>query len=111
MTRVSIPSVVAERAQGFVGRQWVRDEVVDWMDHGNERFLLITGEPGSGKTALAAWLAGSGPKPLDEDNASKLERVRDGWKAIHFCMGRGQIDSLDPTRFAQSLAHQLSNLY
>jgi len=108
---LTIPPDIAKRAQDFVGRLWVLNKVIDWVDHGNERFLLITGEPGSGKTALAAWLAGSGPRPLDKDANSKLERVRDQWAAAHFCVGRGQTGTLDPTRFAQSLAHQLSDQY
>ena len=111
MTRVSIPSDIAERAQDFVGRLWVLNKVIDWVDRGNERFLLITGQPGSGKTALAAWLAGAGPRPSEKDANSNLERVRDQWAAAHFCVGRGQIGTLDPTRFAQSLAHQLSDRY
>jgi len=111
MSRVSIPTDVAERAQDFVGRLWVLNKVIDWVDQGNERFLLITGEPGSGKTALAAWLAGGGPRPPDEGANSNLERVRDLWGAAHFCVGRGQTGTLHPARFAQSLARQLSDRY
>src|SRR5688572_16029404 len=75
---VSIPEELAKRAVGFVGRSWVLDKVVEWMGSKSERFLLITGEPGSGKTALAAWLAGG----TSSENSSadvKLEGVRDAW--------------------------------
>jgi hypothetical protein len=106
MTRVSIPTDIAERTKDFVGRLWVLKEVTDWVDRGNERFLLVTGEPGSGKTALAAWLAGSGPRPWDKDANTNLEQVRDVWGAAHFCV-RGQTGA----RFAQSLARQLSDRY
>lgn len=111
MTWITVPKDIAERAEGFVGREWVLDEVAEWMDHGAGRFLLITGEPGSGKTALAAWLAGAGPSGQDAKASSKLARVRDEWGAGHFCNARGQSGTLNPNRFAQSLAHQLSDFY
>ncbi|MDX9831225.1 MAG: hypothetical protein RBU35_13240, partial [Anaerolineae bacterium] len=60
-----IPRETLKAAADFVGRTWVLDEVELWQAHGAERMLLVTGEPGSGKTALAAWLAGGGPPPGD----------------------------------------------
>ena len=58
-----IPRETMKAAADFVGRTWVLDEVEVWQAHGSEGMLLVTGEPGSGKTALAAWLAGGGPPP------------------------------------------------
>src|SRR3712207_1996855 len=63
--RVVVPARIAEKAEGFTGREWVLDEVANWLDQRSERFLLLTGDPGSGKTALAAWLAGAGRPPGD----------------------------------------------
>lgn len=57
MPTVKIPSEIAERTKEFVGREWVVEQVVDWLEKGTEQVFLLTGEPGSGKTALAAWLA------------------------------------------------------
>ena len=59
--------LIADRTRDFTGRTWVLDEVAEWLDKGQERFLFITGEPGSGKTALAAWLAIAGPPPDDAE--------------------------------------------
>jgi hypothetical protein len=109
--RVSIPPEIAERATNLAGRLWVLDEVIDWLDHGAERFFLFTGEPGSGKTALAAWLAGAGPVPEDTDARKKLELVRSGWRAVHFCNARGKGGTLDPKQFTDDLAGQLSEFY
>ena len=58
--RDAVPGSVAELAARFAGRRWVLDEVAGWLDNGLERTLMITGEPGRGKTAIAAWLAGAG---------------------------------------------------
>jgi energy-coupling factor transporter ATP-binding protein EcfA2 len=103
-----IPAGIKERAAGFTGRLWVLKAVRDWIDNGEERFFLITGDPGSGKTALAAWLAGAaGAAPADET----LTRVNDSWKAMHFCVADDRRGSLNPGRFAQSLARQLADQY
>jgi energy-coupling factor transporter ATP-binding protein EcfA2 len=111
MTQLSIPEEIARRAQSFTGRLWVVDEVIDWLDRRSERFLLITGEPGSGKTALAAWLAGAGPRPEEATARQKLERVDKAWTAAHFCVAEDQRGTLHPGRFAQSLASQLSGRF
>jgi hypothetical protein len=103
-----IPAGIKERAAGFTGRLWVLKAVRDWVDNGKERFFLITGDPGSGKTALAAWLAGAaGAAPADET----LTRVNNSWKAMHFCVADDRRGSLNPGRFAQSLARQLADQY
>lgn len=109
--RVTIPEQIAKRAEKFAGRLWVLDEVIDWLDNGYERFLLITGEPGCGKTALAAWLAGAGSTPENAGALRNLDRVRDAWNAAHFCVAEDRRGSLNPSRFAQSLARQLSDRY
>jgi hypothetical protein len=109
--KVVVPEDISKRAENFVGREWVLDEVADWMDQGTERFLFITGQPGSGKTALAARLVGAGTSAQGVDANGKLSRVHDKWQAAHFCMARGQNGTLNPVRFAQSLARQLSGRY
>lgn len=109
MPTITIPSEIAERTKEFVGRDWVLDQVFNWLEGGTEQVFLLTGEPGSGKTALAAWLAGVGPLPKDVQTAGKLERVRSAWSAGHFCIGRTHGESINPSRFASALAQQLSD--
>ena len=87
---INISTEIVERAKGFMGRSWVVDQVLDWLDNGKERYFLLTGEPGSGKTALAAWLAGAGPAPRGAKARARLKRVRSAWNAGHFCIGRTQ---------------------
>jgi energy-coupling factor transporter ATP-binding protein EcfA2 len=109
MERVTIPNDIARRAENFAGRLWVLQEVLDWLDKGTERFFLITGEPGSGKTTLTAWLAGAGIPPEDLEAAHSLERVRNAWHAAHFCLAEGRRGTVNPACFAQSLAKQLAD--
>lgn len=63
MKQVGIPADIANRAEGFSGRIWVLDEVIDWMDSGSERFFLITGEPGSGNPTFMINLVGHRGSP------------------------------------------------
>jgi hypothetical protein len=82
----------------------VLDKVLDWLgDRRAPRVLLVTGEPGCGKTALSAWLAAPG----DALPAGPLKDVRRAWTARHFCMAEERRGSVAPAGFAQSLAQQI----
>jgi hypothetical protein len=45
----------------FVPRTWLADEAQGHLDDPACRFLLLTAEPGAGKTAFSAWLAHQHP--------------------------------------------------
>lgn len=49
---------VDERADGFYGRRWVLDRVDGFLS-GPSGIFVVVGDPGTGKTALAAYLAGA----------------------------------------------------
>ena len=104
----SVPGEARARAEVFVGREWILDEISTWLEHGAERYLLLIGEPGWGKSALAAWLAGAGPPPEDARAAAKLASVRKGWGALHFCIARGQKGTVNPGLFTRRVAEQLA---
>jgi len=106
MQRVHVPGDIAERATGFSGREWVLNEVAVWLKDGPERFLLMTGVPGCGKSTVAVWLAGVGAAP--EAVRADLESVRNAWSAAHFCVAEDRKGSLDPICFVRSIADQLS---
>jgi hypothetical protein len=74
----------------FVGRHWLLEEVADWLARGGERFFLLTGEPGVGKSAVAA----------------RLTQVRGDVAAYHFCLA-GRVDTVTPGTVLRSLAAQL----
>lgn len=47
---------IDEKTQGFVGRQWVFDKVKCFMDKNPRGYFFIIGDPGIGKSALAAQM-------------------------------------------------------
>jgi predicted ATPase len=98
---------IKERTDRFSGRNWVFDRIHEWLAlPERNRFFLLTGEPGSGKTALAARLAqfssGSAAPPAN------CQRFSLGFLgAIHFCSARTGT-WIDPIGFARSISLQLA---
>jgi energy-coupling factor transporter ATP-binding protein EcfA2 len=103
-----IPAFYREAALTFVGRRWMLRRVADWLAWGTERVFLVTGDPGSGKSTLCAWLAGAGPGTEDPQAAVELQAIRNAWSAVHFCTSKGPGGSVDPSRFTRSIAEQLA---
>src|SRR3984885_1078663 len=84
----------------FVGREWVFDSIHAWLETDDApQFFLITGLPGSGKSAIARELqrrAGANPDgPLS------------ALAAFHFCSFR-RITSIDALSFVWSIETQLA---
>ncbi|MFC1878757.1 hypothetical protein ACFLZW_02475 [Chloroflexota bacterium] len=80
------------RLEGFTGRKWLVKKVEKWLnDPRLPRFLLILGELGIGKTAIAAHLW-------------QNMRLVD---AAHFCIG-GRGGTIEPLGFVRSIAEQLA---
>jgi tetratricopeptide (TPR) repeat protein len=50
-----------EKRQYFCGRQWLFEEIDAWRTAGPGRALLITGDPGTGKSAIVAELVHRNP--------------------------------------------------
>jgi hypothetical protein len=99
-------SYVDDRVRGFTGREWAFEKIDRWLDGEGPRFFLLTGEPGSGKSALASRLyqisrgqspAGDGTPHLKADFLS----------AAHFCSARAQ-SWITPHTFTESLSLQLA---
>jgi tetratricopeptide (TPR) repeat protein len=76
----------------FTGRTWLFREIQDWLDdpHGSAVFWL-SGSPGMGKSAIAAWLCTKRPEVV----------------AFHFCRFSSSLKA-DPAQAVRSIAWQLS---
>lgn len=101
---------ITDRAHGFVGREWVFAAIQKWLVAPSPTpFLLLTGEPGSGKTAISARLAqfssgeAAAPAGLTELHPGFLS-------AFHFFWGRDLL-WIDPRTFCRSLGMQMAARY
>ena len=103
---LQLPLLVAANIEQFTGRTWVLPQMLDWYRQSNERILLLTGGPGSGKSVVMAWLAGYGPDPDEPEARVQLSLVREQVKALHFCQAASQ--NITPQAFAESMANQLT---
>ncbi len=82
-------AVIGEKTRGCFGRQWLFRRIDAWRDSGTTQSLLILGDPGIGKSAIAAKLVDDNPE----------ERV----VGYFFCQHNEQI-ILSPGRMVQTLA-------
>ncbi len=80
------------KLEGFVGREWLVEDVKNWQANPKgKRILLLVGETGIGKSAIAAHLW------LDQSLVD----------AVHFCIG-GQGGTVEPLNFIRLVAEQLA---
>jgi len=101
-----LPKHVAANIDRFTGRTWLLPKLLQWWEGGGERLFLLTGDPGSGKSMIVAWLAGLGPPPEDVSARAELARLREAVKAVHFCQAASR--NIAPRAFAESIANQLT---
>ena len=77
----------------FTGREWILADVDRWLKRDGQRFFILTGQPGVGKSAIAA----------------RLTQVCADIAAFHFCIA-GRNDTIVPASVLRSLAAQLENV-
>jgi WD40 repeat protein len=94
---------VQERAAYFTGRGWVFARLDQFL-HGPPGVFLLLGEPGTGKTAVAAQLALAAAGRLTPAAAGAAPRRAVPVAAAYFCRA-GRVDLLDA---AQRLSDQLA---
>src|SRR5947209_6140847 len=100
------PRNVRDSIDQFTRREWLLPHLLEWLERTEERFFVLTGEPGSGKSRIISWLSGAeGPDP-DGPSRDLLERFRSRVKAAHFCVANS--GSADPRQAAEDLARQLA---
>lgn len=78
--------------EDFTGRKWLLKHIDDWLAMRDERFFILTGEPGVGKSAVTAHLT----------------KVRDDIIAYHFCIA-GRRSTSVPSTGLRSLAAQMGD--
>jgi hypothetical protein len=84
---------LAAKREGFVGREWLFQRVIDWTARGTSRSMLITGDPGLGKSAIIAEM---------------VERREKMGVTAWFCCRWEQPDQLAPRVFVEAIAASLA---
>jgi hypothetical protein len=102
-------TLIRERTEHFVGRDWVFRAVNDWLGRPDApRVFLLSGDPGTGKTAVAARLVQMSAGEVD---AGPYPHLADGRITHHhFCQATLE-STLSPLTFVQALSEQLANRY
>jgi len=104
---IDFSDYIADRTENFTGRKWIFRAIHEWLsDPDGSRYFLLTGEPGSGKTSIAAQLTrfSQGESVYSE---SYPELAPGFLSAFHFC-SVGRSNWTDPRNFARSIALQLA---
>ena len=103
-----LSSYLNGRTKSFSGRGWVFDRIGTWLDDpAGARVFLLTGRPGTGKTAIAARVA---QMNAGEVPAAHPALARDRFAFAHFCQA-GVESTLSPVSFVRSLSESLGNRY
>lgn len=84
-----------DKRKNFTGRQWLFDVIDNWRkSSGAQQTLLITGNPGVGKSAIVAQLV--------HDNV-------DGQVIAYHCCQYNLLATLEPWRFVRSIAAMIAS--
>jgi WD40 repeat protein len=77
--------------ENFTGREWLFEIIDDWLHHSDQRFFILTGEPGVGKSSITARLTQVRPENI---------------AAYHFCTA-DNVGTITPNTILRSLAAHL----
>lgn len=82
-----------DKREHFVGRDWLFEAIDSWRKSANEKALLLTGSPGTGKSAIVAQLVHYNPG---------------GQVLAYHCCQADTLETLKPDRFVRSIASQIA---
>src|SRR5438034_7096442 len=91
---MGVTMATRQSADELAGRRWAVDRIAEWLGSGAGT-LVLSGGPGSGKTALVTALAGGQRLPVGR------------FHAVHLCRGH-VLASTDPIRVLAGIAHRLA---
>jgi WD40 repeat protein len=92
LSPISFKKELQNFTEHFIIPESVINAINNWLEYQNERFFILTGKPGTGKSAIAAYLT----------------KTRQDIAAYHFCTAR-RSHTIEPNCVFLSLAAQLIN--
>jgi len=104
---IDFSRTIERLAEGFTGREWLFDKLDNWLQQEDEeKFYLLTGEPGVGKSAIAARLTQRWADDEPVESCLAAYHLEGCLAAYHFCRA-GDVETVRPGRVLRSLATQL----
>ena len=98
---------IKELTSHFAGREWLFETIAKALTSAT-RSMILLGEPGAGKSAVAAQLVRISNREVTPP--SNAEYLVDSVCAYHFCNDLDDV-TLNPLRFVQNLSSQLKSKY
>lgn len=106
--RISFDRYIAERTSEYSPRPWLIRRVAEWLaDPGPSRFFIISGEPGGGKTAIAARLTLLSRGAAAQTDPPEPAALPKTISAHHFCFAQ-DAGLIEPVPFSRSISAQLA---
>jgi hypothetical protein len=104
---IDFTDLIIDRTKDFTGREWVLAKIDEWLGNPNApRIFLLTGGPGTGKTAISARLVQMSRGEIPADGYPHLGK--DSLAFYHFCQANSDA-TLNPLRFVEALSRSLAN--
>ncbi|MDD5266650.1 MAG: hypothetical protein PHO08_05925 [Methylococcales bacterium] len=109
LSHLDFSKLIEERTRQFTGREWVFNAINYWLnDEKGARVFLLAGDPGTGKTAIAARVV---KIHLGKTLSGAFSGLSQGFLAYyHFCQA-GQETTLSPLTFVEQLSQALATRY
>lgn len=108
--------LIADRSREFVPRPWLVDGIERALPDGSTRIVLVTGEPGAGKTSLLAGLARAHPEWqhyfIRKDSRTALvgSDLQSFLLAVGHQLARNQPELFDPQRLEVTVEQRIGTV-
>jgi len=103
---MDIPQFILDKTKNFTGREWVFERINTWLGNDAPQHFLLTGGPGTGKSAISARLVQYCRGDIPDDKYEHLKQTKLVY--FHFCQAQDDA-TIDARSFVIALCKSLVN--